>query len=474
MSMIKSFAAMALCATLAFSVVAPAPALAQGSQHDQIVAHYGGEYDPNGLGRYVRQIVDRLEPHADLDRPIRHVTVLNSPVINAFATPEGGVYVTRGIIALCNSEDELAGIIGHEIGHVAEAHGQGRQGVSILAGVLGMALEAAGIGEMGMLGYNVGANLGLNGYSRGQEEDSDRLGVRYLHRAGYDPYALHDFFQSMHREARLTQTLAGQETSSNRMDFFSTHPNTEGRMEAVYNRAQRKGVAEGEIPRIVNPFLDEIDGMLYGDGDDQGFVRGRNFYHTQLGFTYEVPVDYTIQNGTESVVAFHDDGSAIIFDLAQHDSGRSMSRYVEQELSSELGIPLDNVQGFRVNGIPAASGQAIVNQNGQQRNVFAVAYDAGNGRIYRFIMSGPRNNKSNVSRGWIDTMDSFRRLDNGEVAGLHSLTIDVVNVRRRDTVERLANRMAFDDYRIERFRALNGLGRNGTVERGERVKLVVE
>lgn len=473
MSMIRSFAAMSLAAMMAFGLLAPTPALAQ-NQHDQIVAHYGGEYDPDGLGAYVRGIVDRLEPHADLDHPIRHVTVLNSPVINAFATPEGGVYVTRGIIALCNSEDELAGIIGHEIGHVAEAHGQGRQGVSILAGVVGLALEAAGVGDMGMLGYNVGANLGLNGYSRGQEEDSDRLGVRYLHRAGYDPYALHDFFQSMNREARLSQTLAGQDPSNSRMDFFSTHPNTEGRMDAVYDRARRKGVEEGEIPRIVNAFLDEIDGMLFGNGDDQGFVRGRNFYHTQMDFTFEVPVDYTIQNGTESVVAFHDDGSAIIFDLAQNSSNRSLRNYVRDDMSQELGIQLNGVQAFTVNGFNAASGQAVVSENGQQRQILAVAYDAGNGNVYRFVMSGPRSRKSSMDRGWIDTMDSFDSLSGHDVDGLHSMSIDVVDVRRRDTVQSLSDRMAFDQYRMERFRALNGLGRNAELERGTRVKLVVE
>ncbi len=456
------------------SFAAGAPALAQGgSQHDQIVAHYGGEYDPDGLGRYVRRIVERLEPHADLDRPIRYVTVLNSPVINAFATPEGGVYVTRGIVALCNSEDELAGIIGHEIGHVVEDHGQGRQGVSILAGLGSILAESLGVGELGMLGYNVAANLGLNGYSREQERESDRLGVRYLHRAGYDPYALHDFFRSMQRDGQLSQQLAGQEVTNNRMDFFSTHPNTDGRMEAVYARAERKGVAEGEIARTVDPFLDEIDGMLYGDGDEQGFVRGRKFYHTDMGFTYEVPRGYTIQNGTESVVAFHDDGSTIIFDLAQASSRKGLSGYIQQDMSTELGTQLSNIQTFTVNGIPAASGQAVVNNNGQQRDIMAVAYDAGNGRIYRFVMSGPYSRSSAYDRGWIDTMDSFRWLDGSEVAGLHSLILDVVRVGRRDTVASLAEQMEFDDYREERFRTLNGLRNNDTVERGQRVKLVV-
>ncbi len=465
------------------------PVLGQQSQHEQIVEAYGGEYDPDGLGLYVRGIVDRLEPHADLDRPIRQVTVLNTPVVNAFATPEGGVYVTRGIMALANSEDELAGVIGHEIGHVSEAHGQGRQGVSIFAGVVGLALEAAGVGELGMLGYNVGANLGLSGYSRGQERDSDRLGVRYIHRAGYDPYALHDFFQSMRLNEQLGEQLAGSQSFNPRMDFFSSHPNTEGRMEYVYDRAERKGVAPGEVPRTIDEYLNRIDGMLYGDDSNQGFVRGQSFIHPDLRFAYDVPQGYTIQNGTSSVVAFHQDGSNIYFDMAQLGNGQSaygqstygqssqrkggLGRYIANTMSQELNTRISNIQEFRLNGVRAASGRGVVNQNNRQRELFVVVYEGDDNNVFRFVMTGPRNNRSFDQRGWIDTMGSFHRLSENEAADLYPLTIDVVHVQRGETVADLGARMAFDDFREERFRTLNGLRRNDTLEEGQRVKIVV-
>lgn len=465
------FVATGVLAAFAFA----GPVAAQ-SNHEQIVEAYGGEYDPDGLGRYVRSIVDRLEPHANLDRPIRHVTVLNSPIVNAFATPEGGVYVTRGIMALANSEDELAGVIGHEIGHVAEGHGASRQSTSILAGLGSVVLQAAGAGDLAMLGYNVGANLGMASYSRGQEADSDRLGVRYLRRAGYDPYALHDFFLSMRLNERLQETLAGSGSQGfvPRMEFFSTHPNTEGRMDAVYERAQAHGVEEGEIPRTVSRYFDMIDGMEYGDASEQGYVRGRRFVHPDLRFEFEVPEGYRIQNGQSAVQSTHQDGSVIYFDLASNPYGRrDLDRYLRNDVAQELSTNISNMQTFRVNGLEAASGEGVVSQGRETRALYAVAIEADNGQVYRFFMTGPRDGRTEGQRGWLDTVGTFRRLGYDEAEEVASLRIDIVRVQRGETVADLADRMAFDDYREERFRTLNGLRNRDELVAGQDVKIVV-
>lgn len=470
MTRILGFVAAGLLAAFAFA----GPAAAQ-SQHEQIVEAYGGEYDPDGVGAYVRGIVNRLEPHADLRRPIQHVTVLNTPMVNAFATPEGGVYVTRGIVALANSEDELAGVIGHEIAHVAEGHGQQRQTVSIGAALLGLGLQAAGVGDWGLLGYNVAANLGLSSYSRDQEQDSDRLGVRYLHRAGYDPYAMHDFFQSMLLNEQLSQRLQGSDSYTPPVEFFSTHPNTQGRMQEVYNRAERKGVAEGEVPRIVTGYMNQIDGMRYGDDSDQGFVRGRSFIHPDLRFAYDVPQDYTIQNGTSEVMASHRDGSRIRFDMAEtnYSAKGNLGSYLTNTMAQELETQITNVQQFRINGLRAASGRATVTQNRQQKDAFFVVYEGDGNNIFRFVMVGPRDGRSFSQRGWVDTMDSFHRLSQSEAVNEVPLRIDIIEVRRGERVADLAARMAFDDYQVERFRTLNGLTPEDTLRTGELVKIVV-
>lgn len=462
----------AVVAALALMAATAMPAAAQQSQHDQIVEYYGGAYTENGIDDYVRGIVARLEPHANLQTPIRHVTVLNSPIVNAFATPEGGVYVTRGIVALANSEDELAGVIGHEIAHVAEGHGQSRQGMSLITGIIGLGMQVAGAGDLAMLGYNVGANLGLSSYSRTQEADSDRLGVRYLHRAGYDPYALADFFYSMQAEAELQQTLAGRgQNPIAAMEFFSTHPNTSGRIEATYDRARNKGIAEGAIARIIQPYMDRIDGILYGDGAEQGFIRGQSFYHPDLGFQFTVPNGYRLQNSASAVNASHQDGSRIRFDLGQNQRGRNLAQYVVGDFAQELEVQLYNPQSFTINGRAAANARGTATSGNNQVDVFAVAYDAGNGQVFRFVMSGP-SGRNFDQRGWFDTQDSFRRFSGNDAENLHVHTVQTYRAQRGDTVERLSQRMAFNDYQVERFRALNGLRRNEAIAQGEWYKVV--
>ncbi len=459
-------------AVLSLGAALATPALAQQDQHQQIVEYYGGEYTANGIDQYVRSIVGRLEPHARLDRPIRHVTVLNSPIINAFATPQGGVYVTRGIVALANSEDELAGVIGHEIAHVAERHGESRQGLGLGAAIVGVIAQAAGVGELGMLGYNVGANLGLSSYGRNQEAESDRLGVSYLVRAGYDPFALHDFFYSMQAEAELQQTLTGQGQSPlAAMEFFSTHPNTEGRIEATYDRAARRGRQEGDVPRTIEAYMNRIDGILYGDGDEQGFIRGQAFYHPDLGFEFTVPNGYTLQNSASAVNASHQDGSHIRFDLAQNPNNKNLANYLVNDFASEFGVPMSNPQSFTVNGFAAANARGVTTINDRQVDVFAVVYDAGNGQVYRFVMNGPSGQNFD-RRGWFDTQDSFRRFYGDDSKNLHAYSVQAYRAQRGDTVERLSQRMAFDDYRVERFRALNGLRRRDEISAGDWYKVV--
>lgn len=143
-------------------------------------------------------------------------------------------------------------------------------------------------------------------------------------------------------------------------------------------------------------------------------------------------------------------------------------------MADELGTQLYDVQQFRLNGIRAASGSGVITQAGRSREAFVVVYEGDGDQLFRFVMTGPRNGRSYDQRGWIDTLDSFRRLDDHEVSHLQPLTIDIVRVRRGRRIADLANRMAFDDYQEERFRTLNGLRNRDTLRRGQLVKIVVD
>mgnify|MGYP000684051416 CR=1 FL=1 len=295
-------------------------------EHPKILAQFGGEVADAGLRRYVRELGQQLAAQSEQPEGPWTFTVLDSPVVNAFALPGGYVYVTRGLVALANDEAELAGVIGHEIGHVTGAHTSERQ-------------ERAGIAQLGVLGATIlGAVAGLDGqslqainqvgntigqgyvanFSRGQEFQADSLGIRYLARAGYDPLAQADFLSSLQAQSQLQSQIAGQQFDPNRVDFFSTHPATPQRVREAVARARSEGVnVDASAPRNRDRFLAQINGMTYGDSAEQGFVRDGRFIHPKLRFAFTAPEGFRITNASNAVTAAGPGGAGLIFDGAR-------------------------------------------------------------------------------------------------------------------------------------------------------------
>jgi len=171
--------------------------------HPEILKEFGGAYQSPKTA-YVERVGNKIALQSGLANSESEFTVtfLNSAVNNAFAIEGGYVYITRQLAALCNSEAEMAGVLGHEVGHTAARHSKKRQKQATIANILGT------IGTIGgaILGDNGGLAGALGGvareysgalaqiftlkYSRGQEEQADDLGIKYLSKAGYDPSAL--------------------------------------------------------------------------------------------------------------------------------------------------------------------------------------------------------------------------------------------------------------------------------------------
>ena len=214
------------------------------------------------------------------------ISTLDSPVVNAFALP-GHVYVTRGLLSLANSEAELAGVIGHELGHVYSRHTAERVSRSNVTGI-GAALIGILTGSQqtmqmaGQLGQ-----LYLLKYSRSQEYESDLIGVRLLAKSNYDPTAQADFLNTLGRWSNLEAQLAGQQAAP--PEFLSTHPNSAERVRRAAAEAQV--VSSGSTTRNRDEYLRRIDGMLYGDDPvKQGFVRGNEFIHPAMALAFSVPL----------------------------------------------------------------------------------------------------------------------------------------------------------------------------------------
>jgi predicted Zn-dependent protease len=438
---------------------------------------FGGTYDNAALQAYIQHLGKSVAAHSERPDIDYRFTVLNSDIVNAFAMPGGYIYITRGLLALANNEAEVAGVLGHETGHVVARHMAQRYSQSVLAQIaaagLGMATGSQALGQLA----SQGAAVYLQSFSREEEYEADLLGVRYITKAGYDPRAMATFLQKLLLHSRLAAEIAGHPGQADQFDIMATHPRTADRVERAMAEAKSEVTPQGGAPAgapILNAdaYLAKIDGLLFGDDPKEGVVRGQKFLHPVLRFTFQVPEGYRLMNGADQVTAQGaDEASAIAFDLAPKAGGSDPMAYLTQQWAAKF--TLSDTQPLTINGLSAATGRALVDTDSGRLYVRMTVIRMDT-TFYRFLCLAAPGKASQYDSGFQSAAASFRRLSAAEAAAIKPKRLRIVTVSKSDTVASLAQRMAFTDYREERFRALNGLQPNDTVSPGQRVKIVVE
>ena len=444
------------------SLVSPQEEQRTGREmHPQILREFG-RYENERVQAYVNRIGQSLVPRTELPNAQWTFTVLDSPIVNAFALPGGYVYITRGLLALAQNEAELASVLGHEMGHVTARHAAQRQTAAMGAGLLGVLVGAVtGSGDLGQASMGAGQAM-VATYSRDQEFEADDLGLRYIGRSGYDVNASSSFLNRMGEQSQLEAAMMGQPGRVNQNNIMSTHPRTPDRVARAAREAKAAGGSGNRVDR--DAYLAAIDGMTYGDSAEQGFVRGQRFIHPQLGFVFDAPPSYRLFNRADSVVAQSPGDGILIFDRQQ--SAGSLSNAFGRSTNNAAG----NIQTMEVNGFEAIAGTVRGSLNNRPVEIRVVTLRYDQNTIYRFrsasLNGGPNQVADQAAR-------SFRRLSGSESAGLQPHRVRIATVRPGDTVQSLASRMPYSDFREERFRLLNGLsaGDRGLTP-GQRVKIV--
>src|SRR5262245_46939179 len=305
------------------TVMDEAAEVEQGKKaHPEVLAEYGTYNNPR-VQAYVNELGQRLAKQSHRANLQWTFTVLDSPEINAFALPGGYVYVTRGIMAYLESEAELAGVMGHEIGHVTARHGAQRAtrqqaaGIGVIAAtVLGAVLEAGGVSGATDLASQASQSAAagyIASYSRDQESQADELGAEYLSRNRYDPQNMVDVIQVLKSQEQFAADMAkaeGRQVPS-ASNWLSSHPANDKRLAdikafAAKYKAQAGGYADDGRAR----YLQAIDGMTFGDSREQGVARGRNFYHESLGIALAAPEGWQIDNSQEAIALVNGAGDA--------------------------------------------------------------------------------------------------------------------------------------------------------------------
>jgi predicted Zn-dependent protease len=447
-------------------------------QHPELLKEFGGAY-VGPQAKYVEGVGRRIAVQSGLSNAQGDftVTLLNSPVNNAFAIPGGYVYVTRQLMALMNDEAELAGVLGHEVGHVAAQHGQRRQkaaqrnavGGALLGALAGAFLGDSGFAGLVQKGIGTGSQLLTLKFSRSQEYEADDLGIRYLAGAGYDPRALSDMLASLAAQSDLDAQVAGSARST--PEWASTHPDPGARVQRAASGATATRV--NSTVRNRDAFLNALDGVLYGDDPKQGVIDGNRFSHPELRLRFVAPSGFGMENGADAVSITGSGGQAQ-FGGAPYSG--NLAAYIDSVFtklgggsSGSGGVPAGEVNRTTVNGLPAAYRTVRASTQSSEVDATVFAYDFGGGKAYHFLLLTP------VGQGvgpFTSMVQSVQRLSAQDVAAIKPRRVDVVAVKAGDTVQSLARRMAYTDYPLERFLTMNALTANATLRPGQRVKIV--
>ena len=442
----------------------PAPATpAVSPERARLVEAFGGEYSAPAAKRYLDDVLVRLATASGTGSEPYRVTLLDLPIVNAFALPSGDIFLTRGLLALANDGSEVAAVMAHEIAHITARHAALRaeleRRAALFKRVSTQVLDKPKQGEE----EAARMQLSIAHFSREQEFEADKIGIAVIAKAGYDPYAASRFLDSLERWSAFRARVIGS-TPDDKPDMMATHPSTPERVAAAV--AQAKQLAPpgvGETAR--KAYLTAIDGLSFGDNPAQGLVLGQRFLHPKLGFGFQAPEGFALENQTAALVGVGEAGSqALRLDSIEANDSTTL----EAALASGWieGVQTASIETLKDTELPTA----IAVAQGQQWS-FRLAAIRLNGRIYRLIFAA-RTLPGAVDQRFIASIRSFHRMTPGETAEARASRLQIVVARDSDTPQTFADQMAVSPEPLNQFEILNGLDQNSTTPAGERFKIV--
>ena len=449
--------------------VAAAPRTTGGApvspERKRLIDAFGGEYYAPSTESYLDGVLAKLAPASGASAQPYRVALLNSPVVNAFALPSGDIFVTRGLLALAEDTSEIAAVMAHEIAHITARHASQRAEFEKTAALF-TRVNAQVLGQQQAADEaEARSRLSIARFSRQQEFEADQIGIKDIANAGFDPYAAARFLTALGEWSALRASISGAGTAD-RPDMMATHPSTPERIAQAVAEARQFG-APGVGSKGRDAYLAAIDGLAFGDDPSQGVVRGTRFIHPKLGFAFEAPEGFTLENQTSALIGVGQaGGEALRLDsVAIADSTPVASAIASGWID---GLKTTSVEPMQIGGLEAATAVA----QGEQWS-FRLGAVRLNGRVYRLIFAA-RSLSPAVDAEFRASLQSFHLINAQDSALAAAQAIKIVAAGSTDTSETMAGRMAFLPHPLDQFLILNGLERDDPLVAGQHYKIVAE
>jgi predicted Zn-dependent protease len=434
-----------------------------GAKTDQQVIQTYGVYDDPELTAYITNLGREMAKSTHRPNLEWQFKVLDTPVINAFAVPGGYLYFTRGILGYFNNEAELAGVLGHELGHVTARHSAVQYSRQMLAQVgmgLGMVFSEKFRKYAGIANFGVGM-LFLR-FSRDNERQSDDLGAQYSFNMGYDTNYMANFFTTLER-------LHPSADNAGLPGWYSTHPNPVDRVGAVKRKsAELQKTAPGKTFKINrNEYLAQVDGITFGEDPRNGYVDGNAFYHPDMNFMFPVPAGWQLNNTPSQVqIVSKQQDAAIMLSVGKASSPSVASQEFVQNATSKV-YSSDNI---RVNGLTAHKLVSDVPSENDTMRVLSY-FIQKDGAVYQFHGLSSQSGFSGYQNTFTATMSKFNRVKNKSKLQVQPKHLLLKTVTKAGTLKNTLAALGVPENKQEEFAVLNGMYLTDTIKQGTKIKV---
>lgn len=433
-------------------------------EHLKIIKQYGGKYKNTILQNYINSIGTFLVSTSELPNLEFTFTLLDTPIVNAFALPGGYIYITRGLLSICQNEAQLAGVLAHEIGHVTARHAANRYTKSIGVGVLNNILSVISKNQIITNFLNQSSGLYLLSYSRKQEYEADKLSVRYMTRAGFEAREMSNFLKNMEKYSILQNKIMGRKNRNSKSDLLLTHPSSSKRVLEVINESKTKPVSNPIIAKEI--FLKKIDGLDFGEKIEEGLIKNNYFLHSDLGISFKLPNNFYFINTSKNLIGISNDDAKIVFDIDKKTiPSSSLRSYIEKWTRNSKLI---DYRESIASGLKTA--EAILKIKKKNIRILIIR---NNSIIYRFVLlPGSEQKFSKYSPELKKIKTSFSVKNKKYFEKILPNKIKIITVKSGDTIDSLQKRQSIQKkYSEEIFKLINNIQEK--IEVGQKVKIIV-
>jgi predicted Zn-dependent protease len=434
--------------------------------HQDVLREYAPLANP-ALQAYVNEVGQRLAQQSHRSGLEWHFTVVDSPDVNAFALPGGYVYITRGIMAYLNSEAELAGVIGHEIGHVTARHGVRQHSAATAAGlgaVLGSILVPGLDSQAGASLLQTLAQAWTAGYGREHELEADRLGAEYLARSQYDPQAMIGVIGVLKNQELFAAEQAKRDGRPPRSyhGTFDSHPASDARLQQVVGEAGKYAVA---VPREGrSEYLQKLAGVYFGDSPEQGVIRNNLLLHEKLGLAMQFPPGWRVRNRPDRVMALSPQGDALV-ELQPGPKNDKPLETLQKGVKLDAGARYDS---GNLGGYPAAFAAGA--QEGKPVVVAAVVFNGTQYLIAGMALDKPAYERERSALR--AAINSFRAITPAEKQVARPYLLQLLKAQAGTTMAALARQSPLGAEAEGQLRLMNDLYPAGEPKPGQLLKIV--